>query len=1512
MDFLDQFIKDLLHLTDGKSNRLIDLGDLTCNTNSRANERTYLLSFPSQPAGAMMLNTIRERRGKSSNQTALEASAEVPSAVASVGAKWQWKDLNGVTSVTNLHKFIQGVYSELNLKGNNPLFVSVGAVRWNVLLSDKLVEVYSPLLIFPARLVRGSATSPVEIDFVDDDAYFNPCFINLLRDLYPNIAADFPHPNGPGADFDDALDLNILSDGQKYFQQVEEFFKNSVTGANGQENGFVLYKDAVAISVYNHSDICMYYDVRRNRDKIDSNPLIAKVFGLNGAKTAEKSAEQKKTEMKLVLPTDSVQNNLIRQVLDGQSLIVKGPPGTGKTLTIANMIAVLMAEGKRVMFASKKLSALTEVSNKLPENLRRFVMMLAYETERQASSFNTSAIRDDFRAILRHKRQFTRDTSLVSKLNLAKHNKAEATFNLLEYYAQVFGKTDFGGKSYYDALDTYFQYSELPTVNFADGKDIENLGGETLPYALSQMAEAGKYFEKIKGQGGVKRSPWQNARGSVDIEGGLYPAYSEICGILPAVLPALQNVNGVDLTKLPIGVIAALCGQQTFGVNDILKVLAVCDDSMRKNLAEALSKYGQKAQFANNAIKFDGETNAKDLLTIEADQNLTLAQLDKIVACKPLLYKDGKTTLNSVDVTKLVEAVDKIAKMQVEARENQLEAIAVFDKPLNDKQEKLVLKSYETLQNFTNGQKPNLKAKALFKKLATLSSNPLVSFTDVVKATWKYYEFYQCANQIAVSMRLVSTILRADVQQLDENTFEALALLVNNSRDLHWNIQQYFARAEIAHALLRGGNCVQILSDSVTVKDVLNAFDLHVASQRLTKVVNDCLDQAQVEIDCGDVPMLSQTLIAVFTLGQYPQVKQAEDKQQLVTALVHLDKQVVDKLNFVINKFEEVCQKYVANYYTVNPHALTAQDLQYFETQALDRAVAGAAIKYYQIAGDVCSMMPAAKLFEALEQGEVDVDSNMFAPLLEHSFLHIVINYRLTEMGNARNGLGHQGVANLEKYDAADKDVMRLNAKLIEQICLDKIDADDSDFAFLTGDKGAKMTMRGLFKTYANAVWKLKRCFILSPSTASVLFRPQIYNDFDVVIVDEASQLEPVYLLPILMRSKQCVLVGDEHQMPPITHFKAKNNKLIQDYDRELTIDKDISALSLALINQAFPTTELVCHYRSNTEALIAFSQRAFYPFMRTFPAAAPFGDGLGFVDAYVEDGRCEEGVNTAEANKTVELLKQHFNKYFDEDKGKLQQNASVGVVAFGEAQLEEILKLVERDDKLNTQIAKAKNAVDVPDKAVFFRTIESVQGQECDHLILSLTYGKDKQGKPQNRFGEMNRDDFGKCIFNVAVTRAKSSVTLVRSVEPYELDSNSRIGFIVEYMGLVKKFAAGYRQQFVSNKIAHGQHFVRDVKRYVESLGVEPQRIVVGYGVTDGSIRIPIAVLSRDLQQAALGLWCELPVDNKYNFWDYNLLYYNSLVSRNWNMHRIQIHEWFDNREAEQKILKNKILQIM
>jgi very-short-patch-repair endonuclease/DNA polymerase III delta prime subunit len=66
-----------------------------------------------------------------------------------------------------------------------------------------------------------------------------------------------------------------------------------------------------------------------------------------------------------VLDADSSQRHAIDTVLAGQSLVIHGPPGTGKSQTIANLIAALVAHGRKVLFVAEKRAAIDAVLSRL-------------------------------------------------------------------------------------------------------------------------------------------------------------------------------------------------------------------------------------------------------------------------------------------------------------------------------------------------------------------------------------------------------------------------------------------------------------------------------------------------------------------------------------------------------------------------------------------------------------------------------------------------------------------------------------------------------------------------------------------------------------------------------------------------------------------------------------------------------------------------------------------------------------------------------------------------------------------------------------------------------------------------------------------------------------------------------------------------------------------------------------------------------------------------------------------
>jgi superfamily I DNA and/or RNA helicase len=54
---------------------------------------------------------------------------------------------------------------------------------------------------------------------------------------------------------------------------------------------------------------------------------------------------------------------------------------------------------------------------------------------------------------------------------------------------------------------------------------------------------------------------------------------------------------------------------------------------------------------------------------------------------------------------------------------------------------------------------------------------------------------------------------------------------------------------------------------------------------------------------------------------------------------------------------------------------------------------------------------------------------------------------------------------------------------------------------------------------------------------------------FDIVMFDEASQLRLEDNLPAILKGKQIVIAGDEHQMPPSNYFNKVFDGTVEDED---------------------------------------------------------------------------------------------------------------------------------------------------------------------------------------------------------------------------------------------------------------------------------------------------------------------------------------------------------------------------
>ena len=186
MSLLDDSLTDLLHIDDVSGNRLLDLG---------TGRDTFYLSKEGESIAAYMLALIKARFGKPGN-TLLRGSAPGKEEMIGRGVNsLDWADGYGLRDGGALSSLAERVYREIAFKGGNPLFLGLGALEWRVPSGSGSRDIRTPLIIFPALLVRGGANSPVSLEFPDDDVYVNPCLLAKLRDMrYDAVADGFPLP----------------------------------------------------------------------------------------------------------------------------------------------------------------------------------------------------------------------------------------------------------------------------------------------------------------------------------------------------------------------------------------------------------------------------------------------------------------------------------------------------------------------------------------------------------------------------------------------------------------------------------------------------------------------------------------------------------------------------------------------------------------------------------------------------------------------------------------------------------------------------------------------------------------------------------------------------------------------------------------------------------------------------------------------------------------------------------------------------------------------------------------------------------------------------------------------------------------------------------------------------------------------------------------------------------------------------------------------------------------------
>lgn len=519
---------------------------------------------------------------------------------------------------------------------------------------------------------------------------------------------------------------------------------------------------------------------------------------------------------------------------------------------------------------------------------------------------------------------------------------------------------------------------------------------------------------------------------------------------------------------------------------------------------------------------------------------------------------------------------------------------------------------------------------------------------------------------------------------------------------------------------------------------------------------------------------------------------------------------------------------------------------------------------------------------------EHQLDLALISKGYEHAFYRAIIYYEVEKSPILKefSTLGiDQMIEEFKKVDALHLETNK--ATIVSK--LSKLRPDDSimagsKFSILVKEyhKSRKQKpIRMLIEEIQELIFDLKPVFLMSPLSVSTYLNSSL-NMFDLVIFDEASQVFAWDALGAIYRAKQCIVIGDSKQMPPSNFFNSSISEEEDDYEDELEsiLDKGTTV---------FTTKYLNWHYRSRSEELIDFSNKAFYDArLITIPQAKKHELGFG-IDFYpLKDGiyDVKTRTNLKEALFIVDLVCNHY---------QTRPDKSLGVVAFSNAQAELIeTKLEERVQKEPKLQSFFQEDVEEP---FFIKNLESVQGDERDCIIFSICYGYNENNKFYQRFGPLNNVG-GERRLNVAITRAKYNISVVSSIRSTDirLDNTESLGvkLLKNYLEYAEKLTQNVLK---SNPTEDG--IIKSISTFLTDHG-----FLVQQKVGNSSFKIDIAIQHPVTREYVLAIMLDGASYCIGNCSDVNRLQELLLQRLGWHYYRIFSTLWINATRFEQEKL--------
>lgn len=377
-------------------------------------------------------------------------------------------------------------------------------------------------------------------------------------------------------------------------------------------------------------------------------------------------------------------------------------------------------------------------------------------------------------------------------------------------------------------------------------------------------------------------------------------------------------------------------------------------------------------------------------------------------------------------------------------------------------------------------------------------------------------------------------------------------------------------------------------------------------------------------------------------------------------------------------------------------------------------------------------------------------------------------------------------------------------------------------------------------ESHGNVLKYIFPIWVARPEMVSI-FMPLTKNFFEYGIYDEASQMFLERAYPLLYRSRINIVAGDDKQLKPSNFFASRDDD-DDDFDMD-DLDTQESLLDRAK-SSSWNELMLQNHYRSESRELIEFSSNYIYDKKLNY-ASKNGNQNLVSLEVINVNGKFTDRRNVKEANTVLELLEKNVNKY-----------ETILIVTFNSSQSEYINNLLIRSSNISQKVIDKYEA-----QKIEIVNLENVQGNEADLVIMSVAYGKKDDGtnKVKSTFGPLIQDG-GKNRLNVAITRAKKKMIVVKSLSASDIKSSNN-----ENLTVFKNFIAYLDNKSTSSdtkpleKITSSNFskFQLSVFNHFQNL-IKDYKLTVAANYDVGNKKIDIVIINPKSNAVILGMVLE------------------------------------------------------